>query len=155
MIRLNVNGAVHEVQAETHESLADVLHDRLHLIGTRVSCEEGECGCCTVLLDGEPATACLIMAAQAEGREVRTVEGLGTPDNLHPVQQAFVDEHGFQCGFCTSGFIMSSVSLLERNPNPSREEVAEAVSGNICRCGAYPYIVESVMTAGARMDENR
>jgi len=108
-----------------------------------------------VLLDGEPATACLIIAAQAEGREVRTVEGLGTPDNLHPVQQAFVDEHGFQCGFCTSGFIMSSVSLLERNPNPSREEVAEAVSGNICRCGAYPYIVESVMTAAARMDENR
>ena len=155
MIHLNVNGADYEVEAAAHESLADVLHDRLHLIGTRVSCAEGECGCCTILLNEEPATACLLLAAQAEGRAVRTIEGIGSPGDLHPVQQAFVDEHGFQCGYCTSGFIMSSVALLERNPHPSRDEVAEAVSGNLCRCGAYPYIVESVMTAATRMQANR
>ena len=152
MIRLSINGTTHEVEAPAHESLADVLHDRLYLIGTRVSCEEGECGCCTVIIDGAPTTACLMLAAQAEGRDVRTIEGLGSSGDLHPVQQAFVDEHGFQCGYCTSGFIMSAVALLADNPTPTRDEVCAGVSGNICRCGAYPFIVESVMVAAAAMD---
>jgi aerobic carbon-monoxide dehydrogenase small subunit len=155
VIHLCINGTEYDVPAQPHESLADVLHDRLHLVGTRVSCAEGECGCCTVLVDGEPATGCLIVAAQAEGRDVRTIEGLGSPGNLHPIQQAFVDEHGFQCGFCTSGFVMSATALLECNPDPTREETEEALSGNLCRCGAYPFIVASVMTAAARMRETR
>ena len=121
------------------------------MIGTRVSCAEGECGCCTILLDGEPATACLILARQAEDHDIQTIEGVGSPGALHPVQQAFIDEHGFQCGYCTSGFIMSALHLLQDNPAPSRDEVAQALSGNMCRCGAYPYIIESVMTAVRRM----
>ena len=151
MTRLNVNGQDHEVEFADHDSLADVLDQQLHMYGTRVSCAEGECGCCTVLMDGVPATACLIVARQAEGRSIRTIEGLGTPDNLHPIQQAFIDEHGFQCAYCTSGFIMSAKHLLDHNPTPSREEVAEALSGNICRCGAYPFIIQSVLTAAERM----
>jgi carbon-monoxide dehydrogenase small subunit len=151
MTRLNVNDQVYDVDFADHDSLADVLAERLHLYGTRVSCAEGECGCCTVLMDGVPATACLIVARQAEGRSISTIEGLGTPDNLHPIQQAFIDEHGFQCAYCTSGFIMSAKRLLDQNPHPSREEVAEGLSGNLCRCGAYPFIIQAVMTAAERM----
>jgi carbon-monoxide dehydrogenase small subunit len=151
MTRLDVNGQVYDVEFADHDSLADVLQERLYLYGTRVSCAEGECGCCTVLVDGVPATACLIVARQAEGRSISTIEGLGSPDNLHPIQQAFIDEHGFQCAYCTSGFIMSAKHLLDHNPNPTREEVAEGLSGNLCRCGAYPYIIQAVLTAAERI----
>jgi aerobic-type carbon monoxide dehydrogenase small subunit (CoxS/CutS family) len=155
MTRLTVNGVQYDVEAPAHESLADVLHDRLHLIGTRVSCGEGECGCCTVLLNGVPATACLIMHGQVEGAQIRTVEGLGSPGSLSALQQAFIDEHGFQCAFCTSGFLMSAAALLNEEPNPSRSEVEDAVSGNLCRCGAYPFIVESILTAAQRIREQQ
>ena len=155
MTLLHVNGQYHEVETSDYESLADVLHERLYMYGTRVSCAEGECGCCTVLMDGVPATACLIVARQAEGRSITTIEGIGEPGNLHPIQQAFIDEHGFQCAYCTSGFIMAATHLLARTPNPTREEVADGLSGNICRCGAYPFIIQAVLTAAERMADQR
>jgi len=155
MTLLHVNDQSYELETSDYDSLADVLHERLHMYGTRVSCAEGECGCCTVLMDGVPATACLILARQAEGRSITTIEGLGTSDNLHPIQQAFIDEHGFQCAYCTSGFIMAATYLLEQNPNPTTEQVAEGLSGNICRCGAYPFIIQAVLTAAERMRNQR
>lgn len=154
MTKLNVNGKVHELEVEPHQTLAEVLRDKLGLIGVRVSCGEGECGSCTVLIDGRPATSCLTLAMQVEGKEITTIEGLGDEDHLHPVQQAFIDEQGFQCGFCTPGIIMSSKALLDGNPQPAPEEVMTALSGHICRCGAYPDIVRSVLHAADLMGEN-
>ena len=153
MATLHVNGKLQEVDFEPHETLAAVLRDKFGLIGVRVSCDEGECGSCTVLLDGEPATSCLMLAMQAEGREITTIEGLGAEDDLHPIQQAFIDKHGFQCGVCTPGIILSAKALLDKNPQPTTDEVATALNGHICRCGAYPQIVDSVMCAAERMGE--
>ena len=140
---LHVNGQDFDVEIRPHETLADVLRDKLGLIGVKVSCGEGECGSCTILVDGIPCTACLMLGRQGEGHELITVEGIGDFENLHPIQQAFIDEQGFQCGFCTPGFIMTAKAFLDKNPNPTEEEVSTAMSGNICRCGAYPYIVKS------------
>ncbi len=144
---LHVNGQKFDVEIRPHETLADVLRDKLGLIGVKVSCGEGECGSCTILVDGIPCTACLMLGRQGEGHELVTVEGIGGYENLHPIQQAFIDEQGFQCGFCTPGFIMTAKAFLDENPNPTEEEVSIAMSGNICRCGAYPYIVKSVLKA--------
>lgn len=149
---INVNGRSHSVHIEGWESLARVLRERLHLIGVRVSCSEGECGSCTVLVDGEQKTACLMLAAQAVDHEVVTIEGMGTPDDLHPIQEAFIEEQGMQCGFCTPGFIMSAKAWLDENPDPTPEETAVAMSGNICRCGSYPYIVQAVQCAARKID---
>ncbi len=153
MTELRVNGRVHEVEIEPHERLSDVLRQKLGLYGVRVSCAEGECGSCTVLMDGRPVTACLVLAKKAEGREITTIEGLGTPDDLHPIQEAFIEEQGFQCAFCTPGVIMATKAFLDRNPDPDEDEAAAAVSGNICRCGAYPYIVRSVLSAVRKLRE--
>ncbi len=153
MTELRVNGRVHEVEIEPHERLSDVLRQKLGLYGVRVSCAEGECGSCTVLMDGRPVTACLVLAKKAEGREITTIEGLGTPDDLHPIQEAFIEEQGFQCAFCTPGVIMATKAFLDRNPDPDEDEAAAAVSGNICRCGAYPYIVRSVLSAARKLRE--
>ena len=144
---LHVNGQNFAVEIRPHETLADVLRGKLGLIGVKVSCGEGECGSCTILVDGIPCTACLMLGRQGEGHELVTVEGIGGYENLHPIQQAFIDEQGFQCGFCTPGFIMTAKAFLDKNPNPTEEEVSMAMSGNICRCGAYPYIVKSVLKA--------
>ena len=144
---LHVNGQNFDVEIRPHETLADVLRDKLGLIGVKVSCGEGECGSCPILVDGVPCTACLMLGRQGEGHELITVEGIGGYENLHPIQQAFIDEQGFQCGFCTPGFIMTAKAFLDKNPNPTEEEVSIAMSGNICRCGAYPYIVKSVLKA--------
>ena len=144
---LHVNGQNFDVEIRPHETLADVLRDKLGLIGVKVSCGEGECGSCTILVDGIPCTACLMLGRQGEGHELVTVEGIGGYENLHPIQQAFIDEQGFHCGFCTPGFIMTAKAFLDKNPNPTEEEVSIAMSGNICRCGAYPYIVKSVLKA--------
>ena len=144
---LHVNGQDFDVEIRPHETLADVLRDKLGLIGVKVSCGEGECGSCTILVDGIPCTACLMLGRQGEGHELVTVEGIGGYENLHPIQQAFIDEQGFQCGFCTPGFIMTAKAFLDKNPNPTEAEVSTAMSGNICRCGAYPYIVKSVLRA--------
>ena len=148
MTKLNVNGKVYELEIEPHETLAEVLRNRLDL-RVRVFCQEGECSCCTVLLDGEPVTSCLILAMQAEGKEITTIEGLGDPiiGELHPVQKAFIDHDGLQCGFCTPGMILQAKTLLENNPNPTEQEVKEALSGNLCRCGSYEKIVASVLAA--------
>ena len=150
-LRLEVNGGVREVEAREHESLLTVLRDQLGLVGSKDACEQGECGSCSVLMDGELVCACLVMAGSAAGRDIRTVESLGTADHLHPVQQAFVDAGAVQCGFCTPGFVISTVALLRANPEPSDAEIREALAGNICRCTGYGKILEAVhRAAGAR-----
>jgi len=151
MTRLNINGRVHELEIAPDEILADVLRNKLGLHGVRVSCGEGECGSCTILLDGKPVTSCLMLAVQAEGKEITTIEGLSDGEALHPIQEAFIEEQGFQCGFCTPGVILSSKALLETNPAPDADEVAEALTGHVCRCGAYPYIIKSVLNAADRL----
>ena len=148
---LRVNGQLQELDCAPDRTLADVLRNELGLHGVRVSCSEGECGSCTVLIDGEPVTSCMAIAKQAEGRDILTIEGLGTIDDLHPIQQAFIEEQGFQCAFCTPGFILSAKAFLAENPDPTPEEAAIGMSGNICRCGAYPYIVKAVLNAAAKL----
>jgi len=155
MTRLTVNGRACDLDIEAHESLADVLRKRLGLYGVRVSCNEGECGSCTVIMNGEPVTACIVLGMQAEGKDILTIEGLGSVDDLHPIQEAFIEEQGFQCAFCTPGFIMATKAFLKENPDPAPEEAAMGVSGNICRCGAYPYIVRSVLRAAQKMKERQ
>lgn len=151
MIRLRVNEQLHEIETRADRTLADVLRNDLGLIGVRVSCSEGECGSCTVHVGGRPVTSCLMLVGQARGSDILTIEGLGTPEHLHPIQQAFVEEQGFQCAFCTPGFIMSAKAFLAEVPNPTAEEAAIAMSGNICRCGAYPYIVSAVLNAAEKL----
>ncbi len=151
MTKLTVNNREYEVSGSSSRTLASVLRNDLGLTGTKVSCAEGECGSCTVLLDGRPVTSCLVMVDQATGREIETIEGVGTPAQLHPIQQAFIDEQGFQCGACTPGFIMSAKAFLAENPNPTETEASIAMSGNICRCGAHPYIVRAVLNAAEKM----
>ena len=153
MTKLSVNGQTHDVDGEASRTLADVLRNELGLYGVRVSCSEGECGSCTVIIGGEPVTSCLVLVDQAEDRDIETIEGIGTVEDLHPIQQAFIEEQGFQCAFCTPGFIMSAKAFLEENPDPTPEETAIGMSGNICRCGAYPYIVKAVLNAAAKLRE--
>lgn len=149
---LHINGETHDVEVQPHETLGRVLNERLGLTGVRLSCEEGECGSCTVLIDGKPITSCMVLAVQARGREILTIEGMGTPENLHPIQRAFVEEHGFQCSFCTPGFILSTSALLSVNPRPEPDEITAALGGHICRCGSYPNIIRSVMRAAENLD---
>ena len=153
MTILRVNGRMAEISSRGDRTLADALREDLGLTGARVSCSEGECGACTVLVDGEPMTGCLMLAQQAEGREIVTIEGLADGDKLDPVQQAFIDEQGFQCGFCTPGLIMAAKAFLAENANPTADEASMAMSGNICRCGAYPYIVRAVLRAADAMQQ--
>jgi carbon-monoxide dehydrogenase small subunit len=152
-IRLTVNGAPVAAGIEARLTLADLLRDELGLTGTHLGCEHGVCGACTVLLDGDAVRSCLVLAVQADGHEVRTVEGLADGDELGPVQQAFWEAHGFQCGFCTPGFVMTTVALLEENPTADEAEIREALSGNICRCTGYQSIVDGVLLAVRRLNE--
>ncbi len=148
-IELRVNGRRIRGVVEPRLLLSDFLRHEADLTGTHVGCEHGVCGACTVLLDGEAVRSCLLLAVQADGREVTTVEGLGTPEALHPLQQAFRDEHGLQCGFCTGGILMTLVPFLERCPDPTEDEVRHALSGNLCRCTGYQNIVDATLR-GAR-----
>jgi carbon-monoxide dehydrogenase small subunit len=150
-VTLTVNGTQYERTVEPRLLLSDFLRHELGLTGTHVGCEHGVCGACTVLFDREPVRSCLMFAVQANGHEILTVEGLGTMDNLHPLQEAFREAHGVQCGFCTPGFLMSLVPFLEENPNPSEEEIREAISGNLCRCTGYQHIVDAVQLAAEKM----
>jgi carbon-monoxide dehydrogenase small subunit len=153
MTTLRVNGQVHELEFAADATLSEVLREQLSLYGVRISCGEGECGSCTVLVDGKPVASCLMLAAQAEGAEITTIEGLASDGRLHPIQEAFVEEQGFQCGFCTPGFILTAKAFLDENPTPSEQEAAVAMSGNLCRCGSYPYIVQSVLLASQKLRE--
>ncbi len=146
-ITLNVNGTAQRLTVEPRTTLADLLRDDLHLTGTKVVCDRGSCSACTVLLDGVPVNSCMIFALDVGTRKIRTIEGLGDPEHLHPVQAAFVEHDGMQCGYCTPGMVMSCAALLERNPDPKPEDVQQAISGNICRCGTYPKVVEATLAA--------
>ena len=150
-VSLTVNGSRYEREVEPRILLSDFLRHDLGLTGTRVGCEHGVCGACTVLFDGQPVRSCLLFAVQADGHEIRTVEGLGTPEQLHPLQEAFWEAHGLQCGFCTAGFLMSLIPFLEENPLPDEEAIREAISGNLCRCTGYQHIVDAVALAAEKM----
>ena len=144
-----LNGEKVTVDVKPSATLVEVLRDQLELTGTKVACGEGECGACTVLLDGQPVNSCLVLALKAQGREVLTVEGLAPLGELHPLQKAFVEHGAVQCGYCTPGMLMSAKSLLDRNPNPTEEEIRLAISGNLCRCTGYAKIVEAIKAVGS------
>ncbi|MBN1261781.1 MAG: (2Fe-2S)-binding protein [Anaerolineae bacterium] len=146
-ITLTVNGEHYPIVVKSHHTLLKVLREQLGLTGTKVGCENGECGACTVLLDGEPVNSCLVLAIEADGREIQTVEGLSKDGHLHPLQEAFIAHNAVQCGFCTPGMLMSAKALLERNPHPDEQEVREALVGNLCRCTGYIRIVDAVLDA--------
>jgi carbon-monoxide dehydrogenase small subunit len=154
-ISVTVNGAQYERKVEPRTLLCDFLRHDLDLTGTHVGCEHGVCGACTVLFDGQPVRSCLMFAIQADGHELLTVEGLGRIDDLHPIQEAFREAHGLQCGFCTPGFLTTLVPFLERNPDPNEDEIRAAISGNICRCTGYQHIVEAVKLAARNMSGDR
>jgi aerobic-type carbon monoxide dehydrogenase small subunit (CoxS/CutS family) len=149
-LRLTINGATHTVTVEPRVTLLRALRNHLGLTGAKEVCERGACGGCTVLFDGEPVCACLMLAVDAVGHEITTVEGLGTPEKRRPVQAAFVECDAFQCGFCTPGFVVASTALLQKQPNPSLAEVKAGLSGNLCRCGTYSRIFEAVRKAAGR-----
>lgn len=143
-LTLTVNEQQVTLEVEADELLVDVLRDRLGLTGTKVGCNEGECGACTVIMDGEAVLSCLIPALRAQGRQVLTIEGLSDGDALHPIQQAFVEHGAVQCGYCIPGFVLSAKALLDRNPHPNRDEIKEAIAGNLCRCTGYVKIIEAI-----------
>ncbi len=148
---LNVNGAHVHVQAPFDESLLSVLRNRLHLTGTKYGCGEGQCGACTVLLDGEATRSCLVAVGSAANAKIITIEGLEHDGKLSAVQQAFLDEGAFQCGYCTAGMILSATGLLQRTPKPTAEQIVDAMNGNLCRCGTYPRIVAAIQRAAQSM----
>jgi xanthine dehydrogenase YagT iron-sulfur-binding subunit len=154
-VKIKVNGTVHAADLGSRVTLLDYLHDRLALTGTRKGCNEGACGTCTVFIDGKRMNACLTLAAQCDGREVTTVEGIAQGDKLHPVQQAFIDHDAFQCGYCTSGQIISAVACIEEGHAGSEVEVREWMSGNLCRCSCYPQITAAVLDAAGRVKDPR
>jgi carbon-monoxide dehydrogenase small subunit len=146
-VSVSVNGEQRQASVEVRTTLADFLRDALDLTGTHVGCEHGVCGACTVLLDDQPVRSCLLLAVQAEGATVTTVEGLADGERLHPLQQAFWDHHGLQCGFCTPGILLTAKAFLDEHPHPSEDEIREAISGNLCRCTGYQFIVEAIQAA--------
>jgi xanthine dehydrogenase YagT iron-sulfur-binding subunit len=150
-VTLRVNGKVYKLQLEPRVTLLDALRNHLNLTGTKKVCDRGECGACTVLMDGKPVYSCMMLAVDAEGHDIVTIEGLAKDGKLHPVQEAFVEHDALQCGFCTPGFIMAAVGLLNQNKAPSPEDVKKALAGNICRCGVYPRILAAVLDAAKRM----
>ena len=152
-VHLKVNGSDHELEVEPRLLLVHALRDQLNLTGTHVGCDTSNCGACTILLDGKSVKSCTVLAVQAEGAEVTTIEGIGSEGDLHPMQEAFWNNHGLQCGYCTPGMIMAGVALLEENPNPTEDEVRHGLEGNLCRCTGYHNIVKSVLDAAAKSGE--
>ncbi len=153
-ITVRVNGVTYQREVEPRLLLSDFIRHDLGLTGTHVGCEHGVCGACTILFDGQPVRSCLLFAVQADGHNILTIEGLAPdPDHLHPIQEAFQDAHALQCGFCTPGFVMTLKPFLEENPDPSDEEIREAISGNLCRCTGYDHIVDAVRIAAEKMQK--
>ncbi len=150
-ITLNINGEDHRVSVEPRRTLADTIRDDCGKTGTHIGCEHGVCGSCTIILDGEPVRSCLMFAVQADGRKLRTVEGLAKGNQLHPIQQAFIDNHGLQCGFCTPGFLMLATSVLEKEPDIADADLLDALSSNLCRCTGYQNIIKAVRQAAIEM----
>ncbi len=153
-ISFTVNGDLQELFVEPRKTLLAVIRDTIGLTGTKEGCSTGDCGACTVIVDGEPVTSCMMLAVSANGKEVTTIEGISSPGELHPVQQAFLEKGGYQCGFCTPGFIMAAKALLDDNPNIPEDEMRHALGGNICRCTGYTKIVEAVLSAAETMRAN-
>jgi carbon-monoxide dehydrogenase small subunit len=154
-ISLTVNNVHYERSVEPRMLLSDFLRHELGLTGTHVGCEHGVCGACSVLFDGQPVRSCLMFAVQANGHDILSIEGLGTPEHLHPIQESFMQAHGLQCGFCTPGFIMTLVPFLESHPDPDESEIRQVISGNICRCTGYQHIVDAVKLAAEKMWANQ
>ncbi len=147
LIQLKVNGEPYEVAIHPHRTLAEVLREELDLIGTKIACNAGDCGSCTVIIDGKSMVSCLTLAVEVEGKEILTIEGLAKDGELHPIQKSFVDHGAIQCGFCSPGAIMSAKALLDENPSPTEKEVRAGIAGNLCRCTGYTKIVEAILTA--------
>ena len=154
-ITLTINGCTHAIRVDPRRTLVDAIRDDCGQTGTHIGCEHGICGACTVLLDGEPVRSCLMFAVQAEGCQIRTVEGLANGDELHPLQQAFIAHHGLQCGFCTPGFLMLAAGVLERDPNISHDDLLDLLASNLCRCTGYQNIVKAVRAAAVKMGAGR
>jgi carbon-monoxide dehydrogenase small subunit len=150
-ITLNINGRNHAITVEPRRTLADAIREDCGQTGTHIGCEHGVCGACTVIVNGEPVRSCLMFAVQADGKKIRTVEGLAKGDELHPMQRAFMDHHGLQCGFCTPGFLMLAVGVLEREPDIGDDELLDVLSSNLCRCTGYQNIIKAVRAAAAEM----
>jgi aerobic carbon-monoxide dehydrogenase small subunit len=151
MITLHINGREYDLVIPVNRTLTQVLRENIRLTGTKQGCEVGDCGSCTVLLDGQPVNSCLILAVEAEGHEILTIEGLSDEGRLHPLQQAFVEHGGIQCGFCSPGMILTAKALLDKNPSPGRSEIREAISGNLCRCTGYQKIVEAIESVAKKV----
>jgi carbon-monoxide dehydrogenase small subunit len=151
-IVLKVNGTNYRVRIEPWRTLVEVLRETLGLTGTKKSCNEGECGACTVIVDGKPVASCLMLAMDAQGKDILTIEGLSEGEKLHPIQEASLKHGAIQCGFCTPGMVMSAKALLDENPKPTISEIRKAISGNLCRCTGYQHIIDSIMAASGMMD---
>lgn len=145
LMRFNINGEIYEDEIDTRRTLLEIIRENFNLTGTKKGCNEGECGACTVLLDGKPVNSCLVLAVEAEGRSIETVEGLSKDGELHPLQRAFIDHGAFQCGFCTPGILMVAKGFLMENPEPTEEEVRMAIAGNLCRCSGYNKYIEAII----------
>lgn len=150
-IELTVNGVAHSVSVEPRKTLLSVLRDQLHMTGTKEGCSTGDCGACTVILDGKTVTSCLVLGVEADGSDVTTIEGIATSKGLHPVQEAIVEKGGVQCGFCTAGIIVSSVALLNENPKPTPDQIRRGLAGNLCRCTGYTKVIEAVTDAAKKI----
>jgi carbon-monoxide dehydrogenase small subunit len=150
-LRLTVNGSSYELGVQPWETLLEVIRDKLGLTGTKEGCGLGECGACTVIMDGKTVNSCLVLAVEADGKQITTIEGLADGDELHPIQEAFIEHGGLQCGFCTPGMIMSAKALLDENPAPSEQDIRRGIAGNLCRCTGYTKIIESIASAAQGM----
>ena len=150
-VELTVNGTLYKLSVQPWETLVEVIRDNLGLTGTKEGCGLGECGVCTVIMDGKTVNSCLVLATEADGKQITTIEGLADGDKLHPIQEAFIEQGGLQCGFCTPGMIMSAKALLDENPSPDEEEIRKGIAGNFCRCTGYTKIIESVKAATTKI----
>ena len=155
LMKFNINGEIYEDEIDVRRTLLEVLREGFGLTGTKRSCNEGECGTCTVLLDGKPVASCLVLAVEAQGKRIETVEGIAQSGELHPLQQAFLEHGAVQCGFCTPGVLMAAKGLLNENPKPSEEEVRSAIAGNLCRCTGYNKYVEAILDAAEKASINK